>query len=45
MFGEFSRADRDPPSTTGNLEEMDPYLVGALEHLDYFPYIGNNHPK
>ena len=22
-----------------------PQLVGGLEHLDYFPYIGNNHPK
>ena len=21
------------------------FLVGGLEHLDYFPYIGKNHPK
>jgi hypothetical protein len=21
------------------------YLVGGLEQLDYFPYIGNNHPN
>ena len=45
VAGRDGKSPKIPELSGGFYEQLSPVLVGGLEHVFMFPYIGNNHPN